>query len=26
VLVVLLFVVPVWIKRKNPWGWYDKLM
>lgn len=25
-LVVLLFVVPVWIKRKNPWGWYDKLM
>ena len=24
-LVVLLFVVPVWIKRKNPWGWYDKM-
>lgn len=24
-LVVLLFVVPVWIRRKNPWGWYDKL-
>lgn len=24
-LVVLLFVIPVWIKRKNPWGWYDKL-
>ena len=23
-LVVLLFVIPVWIKRKNPWGWYDK--
>ncbi len=25
VLVVLLLVVPVWIKRKNPWGWYDKM-
>lgn len=25
VLVVLLFVIPVWIKRKNPWGWYDKM-
>ena len=25
VLVVLLFVVPVWIRRKNPWGWYDKM-
>lgn len=24
-LVVLLFVVPVWIRRKNPWGWYDKM-
>lgn len=24
-LVVLLFVIPVWIKRKNPWGWYDKM-
>lgn len=24
-LVVLLFVIPVWIKRKNPWGWYDRL-
>ncbi len=24
-LVVLLFVIPVWIKRKNPWGWYDKI-
>ena len=24
-LVVLLFVVPVWIKRKNPWGLYDKM-
>lgn len=24
-LVVMLFVVPVWIKRKNPWGWYDKM-
>jgi uncharacterized membrane protein YdjX (TVP38/TMEM64 family) len=25
VMVILLFVVPVWIKRKNPWGWYDKM-
>jgi len=25
VLVVLLFIVPVWIKRKNPWGLYDKM-
>lgn len=25
VLVVMLFVVPVWIRRKNPWGWYDKM-
>jgi uncharacterized membrane protein YdjX (TVP38/TMEM64 family) len=24
-LVVLLLVVPLWIKRKNPWGWYDKM-
>lgn len=24
-LVVLLLVVPIWIKRKNPWGWYDKM-
>ena len=24
-LIVLLFVIPVWIKRKNPWGWYDKM-
>jgi len=24
-VVVLLFVIPVWIKRKNPWGWYDKI-
>jgi uncharacterized membrane protein YdjX (TVP38/TMEM64 family) len=24
-LVILLFVIPVWIKRKNPWGWYDKM-
>lgn len=24
-LVVLLFVIPVWIKRKNPWGWYTKM-
>lgn len=25
VLVVLLFAIPVWIKRRNPWGWYDKM-
>lgn len=25
VLVLLLLVVPVWIRRKNPWGWYDKM-
>ncbi|MBI2355040.1 MAG: TVP38/TMEM64 family protein [Deltaproteobacteria bacterium] len=25
VLVVLLIVVPVWIRRKNPWGWYDRM-
>ena len=24
-LIVLMFAVPLWIKRKNPWGWYDKL-
>jgi uncharacterized membrane protein YdjX (TVP38/TMEM64 family) len=24
-LVVVLLVIPVWIKRKNPWGWYDKM-
>ena len=24
-LVVLLFVAPVWIRRKNPWGLYDKM-
>lgn len=24
-LVILLFVVPIWIRRKNPWGWYDKM-
>ena len=24
-LVALLFVIPVWIRRKNPWGWYDKM-
>ena len=24
-LVVLLLVIPVWIRRKNPWGWYDKM-
>lgn len=25
VMVVLLLVVPLWIRRKNPWGWYDKM-
>jgi uncharacterized membrane protein YdjX (TVP38/TMEM64 family) len=25
VLVILLFIVPVWVKRKNPWGLYDKM-
>jgi uncharacterized membrane protein YdjX (TVP38/TMEM64 family) len=25
VMVVLLLIVPVWIRRKNPWGWYDKM-
>jgi uncharacterized membrane protein YdjX (TVP38/TMEM64 family) len=24
-LIVLLFIIPVWIRRKNPWGWYDKM-
>lgn len=24
-LIVLMFVIPFWIKRKNPWGWYDKM-
>lgn len=24
-LVILLLVVPIWIKQKNPWGVYDKL-
>lgn len=24
-LVILLLIVPVWIKRKNPWGWYDRM-
>ncbi len=24
-LVVLLLVIPIWIRRKNPWGWYDKM-
>ena len=26
VLVILLFAVPFWIKRKNPWGLYDKMI
>lgn len=25
VLVVLILGVPIWIRRRNPWGWYDKL-
>ena len=25
VMVMLLLIVPVWIRRKNPWGWYDKM-
>jgi len=25
VMVILLLVIPVWIRRKNPWGWYDKM-
>lgn len=25
VMVILLLIVPVWIRRKNPWGWYDKM-
>ncbi len=24
-LVVMLFVIPVWVKRKNPWGLYEKM-
>ncbi|MBI1920584.1 MAG: TVP38/TMEM64 family protein [Geobacter sp.] len=24
-LVVMLFVIPVWIRRKNPWGLYERL-
>ena len=23
--VIFILVIPVWIKRKNPWGWYDKM-
>lgn len=23
--VILILVIPVWIKRRNPWGWYDKM-
>lgn len=23
--VVLILVIPVWVKRRNPWGWYDKM-
>jgi len=25
VLVIMLLIVPVWIKQKNPWGLYDKM-
>jgi len=24
-VVVLILGVPIWIKRRNPWGWYDKV-
>jgi uncharacterized membrane protein YdjX (TVP38/TMEM64 family) len=24
-LVVLILCVPIWIRRRNPWGWYDKM-
>jgi uncharacterized membrane protein YdjX (TVP38/TMEM64 family) len=23
--VILILVIPVWVKRKNPWCWYDKM-
>lgn len=23
--VILILVIPVWVKRRNPWGWYDKM-
>lgn len=26
VAVVLFFLVPIWIKRRNPWGLYDRLL
>lgn len=26
VAVVLFFLVPIWIKRRNPWGLYDRLV
>jgi len=25
ILVVLILIIPVWIKRQNPWGLYDKM-
>lgn len=25
ILVVLMFLVPIWIKRRNPWGLYEKM-
>lgn len=25
VLVLLFFVIPIWIKRRNPWGLYDRM-
>lgn len=25
VLIALMFLVPIWIKRRNPWGLYDKM-
>jgi uncharacterized membrane protein YdjX (TVP38/TMEM64 family) len=26
IMVLLFFLVPVWIKRRNPWGMYDRLV
>jgi uncharacterized membrane protein YdjX (TVP38/TMEM64 family) len=25
VFIVLMFLIPLWIRRRNPWGWYDKM-
>lgn len=24
-MVIVMLIVPVWIRRYNPWGWYDKI-